>query len=163
MQTHDFSQLPVFEAGAPVGAVYEDDILTLVLEGKDLKKLVVREVMGGAFPVVSASATIEQITTAHFARVPRFRDRYMPAEWTGRTFKEANLGLTRQDAVAEACRCFNCGVCNSCEVCLIFCPDIAITRRGDGGFQISYKYCKGCGVCAAECPRCAMAMTREGL
>jgi len=63
MQTHDFSQLPVFEAGTPVGAVYEDDILTLVLEGKDLKKLVVREVMGAAFPVVPVSATIEQITT----------------------------------------------------------------------------------------------------
>ena len=30
--------------------------------GKDLKKLVVREVMGAAFPVVPASATIDQIT-----------------------------------------------------------------------------------------------------
>ena len=112
---------------------------------------------------VNEVVSIEQINTAHFTHVPRFRDRYMTAEWTRQRFEEANLGLTREDAVAEACRCFNCGVCNSCEVCLIFCPDAAITRRGDGGFQISYKYCKGCGVCAAECPRCAMAMTREGL
>jgi 2-oxoacid:acceptor oxidoreductase delta subunit (pyruvate/2-ketoisovalerate family) len=105
----------------------------------------------------------DQLNVAHFTHVPRFRDRYMPAEWTRRTFEELNLGLTREDAVAEARRCFNCGVCNSCEVCLIFCPDAAITRRSDGRFQISYKYCKGCGVCAAECPRCAMAMTREGV
>jgi cystathionine beta-synthase len=62
MQSHDFSQLPVFEGGDPVGAVYEDDVLSLVLEGKDLKKLVVREVMGAAFPVVQPSAAIDQIT-----------------------------------------------------------------------------------------------------
>jgi NADPH-dependent glutamate synthase beta subunit-like oxidoreductase len=105
----------------------------------------------------------EQMNTAHFAHVPRFRDRYMTSDWTRGTFEEANLGLTRDDGVAEARRCFNCGVCNSCEVCLIFCPDAAITRGSDGGFHLSYKYCKGCGVCAAECPRCAMTMTREGL
>ncbi|MBI1941522.1 MAG: CBS domain-containing protein, partial [Acidobacteria bacterium] len=63
MQTNDFSQLPVFEGGAPVGSLYEDEILSLALEGKDLKKLVVREVMGAPFPVVSAPAAIDQVTT----------------------------------------------------------------------------------------------------
>jgi cystathionine beta-synthase len=62
MQTHDFSQLPVFEGGAPVGALYEDAILNLALEGKDLKKLVVREVMTQAFPVVARTAAIDQVT-----------------------------------------------------------------------------------------------------
>ncbi len=63
MQEHDFSQLPVFENGAPAGALYEDAILNLALEGKDLKKLVVREVMGGPFPIVSSSASVDQITS----------------------------------------------------------------------------------------------------
>jgi len=63
MQKYDFSQLPVFEDGVPVGALYEDAILSLALDGKDLKKLVVREAMGAAFPVVRASATLDQITT----------------------------------------------------------------------------------------------------
>jgi cystathionine beta-synthase len=67
MQSYDFSQLPVFEGGGPVGAVYEDDVLSLVLEGKDLQELVVREVMGPAFPVVQPSAAIDQIT-AHITR-----------------------------------------------------------------------------------------------
>ncbi len=62
MQAHDFSQLPVFESGTPVGALYEDAILSLTLEGKDLKKLVVREVMGQAFPVLPRAAAIDQIT-----------------------------------------------------------------------------------------------------
>jgi len=63
MQKYDFSQLPVFEGGAPVGAIYEDAILNLALEGKDLKKLVVREAMGASFPVVQPSAALDQITT----------------------------------------------------------------------------------------------------
>lgn len=63
MQANDFSQLPVFESGAPVGSLYEDEILSLALEGKDLTKLVVREVMGAAFPVVPATATIDQVTS----------------------------------------------------------------------------------------------------
>jgi cystathionine beta-synthase len=62
MKSYDFSQLPVFENGKPVGALFEDEILELALEGKDLKKLVVREVMGAAFPVVPSTATMEQIT-----------------------------------------------------------------------------------------------------
>jgi cystathionine beta-synthase len=61
MQSHDFSQLPVFEDGRPVGALYEDDILSLALEGKDLKKLVVREAMSASFPVVAASAPVDQV------------------------------------------------------------------------------------------------------
>ncbi len=62
MQSQDFSQLPVFESGTPVGAIYEDDVLGLALEGKNLAKLVVREVMGASFPVLPASATVDQVT-----------------------------------------------------------------------------------------------------
>jgi cystathionine beta-synthase len=61
MQSQDFSQLPVFEDGHPVGAIYEDAILSLALEGKDLKKLVVREAMSESFPVLAPSANIDQI------------------------------------------------------------------------------------------------------
>lgn len=62
MRQHDFSQLPVFEEGAPTGALYEDKILNLALEGKDLSKIVVREAMAAPFPVVPATASIDQIT-----------------------------------------------------------------------------------------------------
>jgi cystathionine beta-synthase len=63
MQSHDFSQLPVFEEDTPVGALYEDDILDLTLQGKDFKKLVVREAMREAFPVLPPSAVIDQVTS----------------------------------------------------------------------------------------------------
>jgi cystathionine beta-synthase len=63
MQAQDFSQLPVFDSGVPVGAIYEDEILNLALEGSDLKKLLVAEVMSEGFPVLKPAATIEQITS----------------------------------------------------------------------------------------------------
>lgn len=107
----------------------------------------------------------EQLNMAHFTHVPVHPDRVTPAGAGGEAFAEVNVGLAPDDALAEAKRCFNCGVCNMCELCMIFCPDVAIKKHtGDRhGFSLSYKYCKGCGVCVEECPRGAMTMTREGL
>jgi len=106
----------------------------------------------------------EELNPAHFTPVRVHPDRRLSVERSLEGFDEVNLGLTRELAMAEARRCFNCGVCNRCELCLIFCPDVAISRRPDGtGFEIDYDHCKGCGLCNAECPRGAMAMTREGL
>src|SRR5271155_3714000 len=62
MQQQDISQLPVFEENNSIGAVYEDQILNLALQGKDLRKLVIREVMGPALPQVPANAPVERVT-----------------------------------------------------------------------------------------------------
>jgi 2-oxoacid:acceptor oxidoreductase delta subunit (pyruvate/2-ketoisovalerate family) len=107
--------------------------------------------------------TPDRVNPAHYAPAPRAADHMRPPELRRHTFDETNLGLTFEEALGEAGRCLQCGVCTSCEVCLIFCPDVAISRRPDGRLEIDYDYCKGCGVCAAECPRGAITMTREGL
>jgi cystathionine beta-synthase len=62
MQEQDISQIPVFEENLPIGTIYEDQILTLALQGKDLKKLVVREVMSKALPSVPKNAPVERVT-----------------------------------------------------------------------------------------------------
>src|SRR6266849_1559633 len=62
MQAQDISQLPVFEDSTPIGTIYEDQILNLALQGKDLRKLVVREVMSQPLPKVPKSAPVERIT-----------------------------------------------------------------------------------------------------
>jgi NADPH-dependent glutamate synthase beta subunit-like oxidoreductase len=106
----------------------------------------------------------EDMNPNHFQRADRHPDRHLAASESLSGFEEVNRGLTTEEAATEALRCMNCGVCNQCELCLIFCPDMAVSRSEDGwGFVIDMEYCKGCGVCAAECPRGAMVMTREGL
>jgi len=62
MQQEDISQLPVFEDDRSVGTVFEDQILNLALQGKELRKLIVREVMGPPLPQVPSNAPIERVT-----------------------------------------------------------------------------------------------------
>ncbi|HTU34689.1 MAG TPA: pyridoxal-phosphate dependent enzyme [Candidatus Acidoferrum sp.] len=62
MQQQDISQLPVFEEEKLIGTVFEDEILNMALQGKDLRKLVIREVMGQPLSQIPASAAVERIT-----------------------------------------------------------------------------------------------------
>jgi len=62
MQSKDVSQLAVVENDQPVGAIYEDHVLKLALHGRDVRKVLVQEVMAPAFPVVSASASVDEIS-----------------------------------------------------------------------------------------------------
>jgi len=62
MQEQDISQIPVFEENSPIGAIYEDQILTLALQGKDLRKLNVSEVMDKPLPTVPKTAPVERVT-----------------------------------------------------------------------------------------------------
>src|SRR5216683_1918171 len=56
------ARLPVFDGPAPVGAIYEDQILNLALQGKDLRKLAIREVMTDPLPQVPCEAPVERLT-----------------------------------------------------------------------------------------------------
>ncbi len=112
---------------------------------------------------VNDVVTWDQMNPHHYRSVPRHEDHFHAGIDLRSAFGETNFGLSQKEAIEEAERCLNCGVCNRCELCLIFCPDMAISRREDGGFEIDMRYCKGCGLCAAECPRGAIVMTREGM
>jgi cystathionine beta-synthase len=62
MQEQDISQIPVFEENIPIGTIYEDQILTMALQGKDLRKLVVREVMSKPLPRIPGTSPVERVT-----------------------------------------------------------------------------------------------------
>src|SRR5258708_11053500 len=62
MQEQDISQIPVFEENIPIGTIYEDQILNLALQGKDLRKLVVREMLSKTLPRQPRTAPVERIT-----------------------------------------------------------------------------------------------------
>ncbi len=62
-------------------------------------------------------------------------------------FKEVELGLTKEQAVAEAKRCLSC----DCKICinLLGCPALIIE---EGKAAVDTTQCPGCGVCAQVCP-----------
>jgi NADPH-dependent glutamate synthase beta subunit-like oxidoreductase len=76
------------------------------------------------------------------------------------SFDEIDATLPAEKAAAEADRCFNCGICNACDNCRLFCPEIAVVVE-NGRRRIDLDFCKGCGICVTECPRSAMAMEEE--
>jgi len=97
------------------------------------------------------------INVDYFKRSRRGRaERLGPAAAAG-SFTEVEGGLDARAAIAEAERCFNCGICNDCDNCRTFCPEVAVLVDG-GERRIDLDYCKGCGICAVECPRNAMEM-----
>ncbi len=61
MEELDISQMPVFEDGKPMGSITEDKLVTLVLQGYDLKHTKVHDVMEPSFPIVEPDTVIDQI------------------------------------------------------------------------------------------------------
>ncbi len=101
-------------------------------------------------------ATAALIKTHTFAHEPRLRGGTIFGELREHTFAEVHQGIA--DASVEAQRCFSCGVCNSCDRCLTYCPEGVLTTDGDT-YTFNFDYCKGCGVCATECPRGVILMS----
>jgi putative selenate reductase YgfK subunit len=101
-----------------------------------------------------------RLNTFYFEKMPRVAMRKIPLKWR-RSFKEINLGYNEEELLLETRRCFSCGVCNQCDNCYVFCPDLAVKKSTDG-YEFNYDYCKGCGICAQECPRYAITMYPEG-
>jgi len=105
----------------------------------------------------------DEINTDYFQMASRVTQPRLLIEERLKTFGEIDLKISANSAMREAERCFNCGLCNQCDNCYFFCPDLAIIRDdGPQGRHINYDYCKGCGVCVVECPRNAMVLKEEG-
>ena len=112
-------------------------------------------------PLSPKTVLLKDLNIDYFEHKKRKKTSRLPMGKRQGTFEEVNLGFPEETAVAEAQRCFNCGVCNLCDNCYIFCPDVAI-RKENGNNVIDYDHCKGCGICVEECPRDAMVMEEEG-
>ncbi len=104
----------------------------------------------------------EEINTDYFRFSPRVTQPRLLKEERIQSFEEIDLKISAHMAMKEAERCFNCGLCNQCDNCFIFCPDTSvILGRDHQGRHINYDYCKGCGLCVVECPRNAMSLGEE--
>jgi thioredoxin reductase/Pyruvate/2-oxoacid:ferredoxin oxidoreductase delta subunit len=114
-------------------------------------------------PISNKTVRLRDLNLDYFTFQKRSKMPKLKVQQRLGSFAEVNLGFTQETAVNEALRCFNCGVCNLCDNCYIFCPDVAIRKDVQTGQNIiDYDYCKGCGICVAECPRHALVMEEEG-
>jgi len=104
---------------------------------------------------------IEDMNTAYFEHSNRVHMPRITPEKAVKGFEEIHAGFEPEMLARETERCFSCGVCNYCDNCWIFCPDVAIKRREDD-YEVDYDYCKGCLVCVIECPRNCISTREEG-
>lgn len=102
----------------------------------------------------------DEINIDYFSRADRVEVEPLEVNKRIHSFDEVDATFTISQAVEEARRCFNCGICNACDNCRIFCPEIAVILQG-AERQINLDYCKGCGICVFECPRNAMDLEEE--
>lgn len=58
----DVSQLPVFDNGKCIGSVHEDKLIELLMLSKDLKKIVLREIMSPPPPIVQPQIEMSALT-----------------------------------------------------------------------------------------------------
>ncbi len=106
--------------------------------------------------------SIEEINLDYFMPSPRIKVRCLPVKVRQKNFAEVYKGISEKQARREAARCFSCGNCTQCNVCLMVCPDVAISFVAEKKeYSIDYDHCKGCGICAVECPRVAMGLEEE--
>ena len=116
--------------------------------------------MGGARSRQSGDAVrYGEINADYFHCSRRMTTPRLERDERVRTFQEIDLQVSPETATQEAKRCFNCGACNQCDNCYLFCPDASVIHdRAIGLRLIDYDYCKGCGICSRECPRGVITM-----
>jgi NADPH-dependent glutamate synthase beta subunit-like oxidoreductase/Pyruvate/2-oxoacid:ferredoxin oxidoreductase delta subunit len=112
---------------------------------------------------VQISTGAADIKLHHFAKAARAGSRQRSAEESLWGFEEVDLGISPETAVAEAgLRCFHCGVCTECDICVKVCPVGAIGKGEDGGYRVDAAKCTACRLCQTECPRSAITMPAQG-
>jgi glutamate synthase (NADPH/NADH) small chain len=101
-----------------------------------------------------------ELFLGHFENNPRNKreERVPSAEEVLGHFEERVIGLSEEQAQAEADRCMSCGMCFECDNCVIYCPQDAIFRvKKDEAtmgryVDTDYDKCVGCHICQDVCP-----------
>jgi len=85
------------------------------------------------------------------------KKRSLPLRSRKKGFAPVELGLLEQEVIQEAQRCLGVQECESCDLCILLCWDLWITRNEKTGEMLfELDYYKGCGICAAVCPKGAI-------
>jgi len=139
-----------------------EEAIHQVLIGNGPSLSIFRYLHPGERPINPHITTFEELNMDYFEPSKRHRELKSTRKERIRGFREVISNLTESAALEEAERCFNCGTCNECENCYLFCPDASILKRDEIlSHQVDYDFCKGCGICFVECPRGAISLQEE--
>jgi 2-oxoacid:acceptor oxidoreductase gamma subunit (pyruvate/2-ketoisovalerate family) len=106
----------------------------------------------------NGKVSFADLNAEYFYPSPRAAVPELPVPIRILNFDEVSSGLSKNEAIKEADRCFQCGRCDLCENCYIFCPDYAITFDEElRAFVVNDDQCRTCGICINECPRHAIS------
>ena len=148
---HADGDAPVYPAGDLL--TNEGTVTAAIGCGRDMALLLHRRLSGEGPdtgpPVRETVVRADSMRLHHFKLHHRHGEAVLPLADRASSFDEVRQGL---DGVEEAKRCLSCGVCNSCDRCVTYCPDGVLQRIGRD-IVFDYDYCKGCGVCVSECSR----------
>ena len=92
------------------------------------------EELGAREPVLQPKVELseeeiqERLERGDIVYQPRVQQRNLPVAERINNFREVSLGLTEEEALAEAERCLSCGVCSECLECFYACKAEAVVH-----------------------------------
>jgi len=110
-----------------------------------------------AAPPLAPTIGPERIKHGTYAPQPRAtRATRSPEELASDPLLEADLGLTEEQLLTEADRCYSCGMCFDCERCWMFCQNEGFRKVPNPVpghyYSLMLDACNGCKKCANICP-----------
>jgi NADPH-dependent glutamate synthase beta subunit-like oxidoreductase len=111
----------------------------------------------------------EDLDISGYEKGERPKMPYLRVEDRVKGFAESALGLTAEQCVAEAKRCFNCGFCAWCRQCEDACPygvikiapqQLPAGTTGVNRFDVDLGECIFCGLCVEACPAHRLYLSR---
>ncbi|HSP91257.1 MAG TPA: FAD-dependent oxidoreductase, partial [Vicinamibacterales bacterium] len=108
-------------------------------------------------PAARPTVGPERIKLDYYEAKPRATRKGLgPQERLARPTDEVDQGIDLESAIAEAARCFSCGLCFGCERCWMYCQNNCFKKDNSPQqghyYSIDLKVCDGCKKCAEECP-----------
>jgi NADPH-dependent glutamate synthase beta subunit-like oxidoreductase len=130
-----------------------------IVHGRKAAESIHQHLRGVATPETDGQAKLssDRIVFEYFGESPAAMPQHIPAaERLEQPGAEVTQAITEEQMIAEANRCFSCGVCSGCQQCWMFCTAGCFTKveTVEPGmyFTLSLDACESCGKCIEVCP-----------
>jgi hypothetical protein len=76
--------------------------------------------------------SFSEINTHYFKSAPRTIAPVLSPHDRSQSFLPVEYTLSKEAALEESRRCFNCGICNACDYCRLYCPEMSVIVENAG-------------------------------